>query len=270
MTSKPEPLSAQHIQASPSYHLFTTIIIIAWSVFIVVTLVTLELTHHATWDYDRVAARKPLPWVFSVLPGVLRTIFDQVHGSITAMHFARLAVGSLDVPWASANTWMEVFWLADRRWSGPVGLTKAFWTLISRKRKNLHGPRIAISFWFFAAISVTALVTPVALSRAYDLASSNVQRPIASAKVSMVDLSILGGLTDSVQTTWGDQIMDRGVAPTSQFPDNMYAEIGVPKSSIRGSWFITGNANKTNMALVGVRVAGGCESLKSELTFQEG
>jgi len=136
MDQKLEPLSVGNTRVSPGYHLLTTIAVVVWSLFIVITLMIYELAHHATWNPDRVAAGRALPWGFTVLPSILRTVFDQAHGPITAMHLARLAVGSLDAPWASASTWMEVFWLSDRRWAGPLGLWMTFETLISRKLRR--------------------------------------------------------------------------------------------------------------------------------------
>ena len=271
MTLKPEPLSAPYTRASPSYHLFSTVSVIAWSLFILATLITHELAHHVTWDIDRIAARKSIPWAFNALPTILRTVFDQGHGPITAMHLARLAVDSLDAPWSSANTWMEVFWLADRRWAGPFGLWMTFETLVSRKLRKLGGPRVSLGFWLFAALSVVALVTPVTLSRAYHVTTGEVKRQIMVPNVATMSLTQLGKFgTESLQRRHGNALWSRGVAIALQFPGNMYTEIDVRASPTSGAWLIAGNTNKTTMSLLGIRVAGGCEYVQRDnSTFQD-
>jgi len=266
----PGPLPANYKRMSPSYHLFSFIIIVAWSLFILVTLITHELAHRATWDFDRIAAREGLPWIFSVLPNILRTVFDQGHGPITAMHLTRLAVDSLDTPWVSPNTWMEGFWLADRRWSGPVGLWTTAKTYISRKLRKLRGPHVSLGFCFFAVLSVVALVTPVTLSRAYHVTTSEVEQQIVVSDVSVVKIKALGEVTSRTyhQTRFGNSVWGRGMSPAIQGPENMYSEVGVPASLTSGSWLVTGGANKTIMQLSGIRVAGGCELLQpSNSTF---
>lgn len=111
-------VSDPSIKASPSYHLLSTIVVCSWGLFIILTIGIHEMAHRAMWDPDRLLLYGGyIPWVYrptSGLPSLLRTIFTQAHGPITAMHVARLAVAALDASWMSPNTWMEVFWLAER------------------------------------------------------------------------------------------------------------------------------------------------------------
>jgi len=191
------------------------------------------------------------------------------------MHLARLAVGSLDTSWTSANTWLEVFWLADRRWAGPFGLWTVFETFVTRKWRQLRGPRISIGFWLFAALSVVALVTPVALSRAYHVTTGEVERQVTVSRVYMMNVGeIFDSTKTSVselpnpQTMYGTTIWQRGVAPAVQFRDSMYAKIDNRSSSNNGDWFISGNSRRSQMRLVGIRVSGGCELLQPS-TFED-
>jgi len=275
MDPVPGPPLTHYTRLSPSYHLFSVTVAVAWSLFIVITLITHEVAHRAMWNPNRLATHTGLPWIFSVLPSILRTVFDQGHGPITAMHLARLAVGSLDTPWASPNTWMEVFWLADRRWAGPFGLWMTFKTLVSRKLHKLGGPQVSLGFWLFAALSIVALVTPVTLSRAYHVTTCEVERQIMVSGVSMVDLDALESVGDRSrklrrQMVYGNDAWSRGMAPRLQYPDNIYAEVGVQITSNGGTWFITGSTNKTIMSLAGIRVAGGCEFVQpNNKTFRD-
>jgi len=276
MSTTSGPPLAPHPRLSLSYHLFSTVTVVAWSIFITATLIILELAHRATWNYSRVADNEALPWAFSVLPGILRTIFDQGHGPITAMHLARLAVGSLDTSWTSANTWMEVFWLADRRWSGPVGLWTIFEAMFSLSWHSLHVPRVSFGFWLFAALSIVTLVTPLALSRAYHGTTADIRRQTTVSSVFMMDIGeVFDPLATSVselqnlQIPYGIPIWGRGVSPTVQFRDTMYAANDERPTPSSGDWFISGNARRASMQLVGLRVAGGCEYFQAnDITFE--
>lgn len=270
MSTTSGPSLASHPRLSLSYHLFSTVTVVAWSIFITATLITLELTHRATWDYSRVANNEALPWAFSVLPSILRTIFDQGHGTITAMHLARLAVGSLDISWTSANTWMEVFWLSDRRWAGPFGLWMTLKTLISRKRRKLRGPHVSLGFWLLTMLSIVTLVTPVTLSRAYHVTMGLTKLETPTIQTSEMTTSWRGKVAGDHAGMLGRSIWVRGFAPALQFPDNMYAEPGVQASSTSGAWFITGWTDKATVPLIGIRVEGGCERiLQDGMTLQD-
>jgi len=270
MVSKPEQRSTRYTQVSPSYHLFSTVAVVAWSIFIIGTVMTFELTNRAMWNFDRVAASKPLPWGFIILPTILRTGFDQGHGPITAMHLARLAVGSLDTSWTSANTWMEVFWLADRRWAGPVGLWTIFEAMFSLSWHSLRVPRVSFGFWLFAALSIITLVTPLDLSRGYHGTTADIRRQTTVSSVFMMDVGEVFDPSDTsasglqnLQIPYGIPIWGRGVPPTVQFRDTMYAEHDERPTPSSGDWFISGNSRRANMQLVGLRVSGGCEYLQA-------
>lgn len=178
--------SAPYIEASLRYHLLSTVIVVAWGIFIVGTITVHELAHRLTWNPSRILTGAAIPWAFRPgpgLPSILRTVFTQAHGPITAMHLARLSLGALEVSWASPKTWMEVFLLADRRWSGPVGLAQTGWVMATRRRL-----RVSVGFTLFAVISVATLATPVVMTRAYTTVSGHVNHTI-NTNASVFDLS---------------------------------------------------------------------------------
>jgi len=263
MTPNPKPLSTTAANPSHGYQLLSTIAIVAWCLFIGSMLIAHEVALRATWDFDHIAAKKDISWWFSSMLSLSRTVFAQGHGPITAMHLARLAVGSLDAPWASPTTWLHVFWLANRRWSGLQGVLTMFTSAF-----QLPKPRIIASF---SMLTVIALLTPGCLSLAYTTTEGYIERQITVSGVSMVDLAVLVQRSNKfLQNEAGEHIWSRGVAPAVQFPDNIYAGHYMSASSTGGSRFITGSANKTGMNLVGIRVAGGCEYLQdSDRTFQD-
>jgi hypothetical protein len=62
---------------------------------------------------------------------------------------------------AAPNTWLEVFFLADGHWQGPVGLSHSLWTSFRRKI------RLSSTFAMFSAIVLLSLAQPLLISRAY-------------------------------------------------------------------------------------------------------
>ena len=250
---------APSLGQSSSYHLFSTIVIVAWTLFVGATVIVHELAVRVTWDPSRVATGADIPWVYRAgngLPSILRTVFAQAHGPITAMHLARLAITAPDISWASPKTWMEVCWLADRRWASPIGLGKIGWTLASRR------VRVSITFALLAALSIVALVTPVIMTRTYPVVTDDVAREV-TASVSMLVLERLIPLNNADQMNVGNELWSKGVTLPELLPRNAYAESDAHSLEAGGAWFFTGESSKSEMSLVGIRVAGGCEVVKT-------
>ena len=251
---------AGYIKTSHGLHLLSTCAVVIWGLFIGATIVIHELAHRVTWKPSRSAAGGDIPWIYrpgSGLPSILRIIFAQAHGPLTAMHLARLAVNALDLPWASPNTWMEVFWLADRRWAGPVGLGTVGWTLTRRWKGGA-----SITFWSLALLSVVALATPLVLTRAYPVVTAEVVYD-AVASVIEVKSSDLKEWTMSVQLQEGNALWRKGVSVNEVFSRNGFAEIGASSSSTSGSWLFTGDPGQVEVSLSGIRVSGQCDAMQT-------
>jgi len=264
--------SGRSIRISSSYRLLSTYVVVFWGLFIVVTLVAHELARRATWNGDYVFQHGGhRPWVYrpnSGLHSVLRIVFTQAHGPITSMHLARLVIGTLDAHWAIPRTWMEVFWLADRRWAGPFGLGKTGWTIISRRL------RVSLSFFLLATLNIVALVTPVVMSRAYIVATGYAHHRIR-ANVSVFNVSAASDeniphsqLYDSLQDRWGESVSapalwSKGLLLNQLLPWNVYAEVDKRYFDERhygSGWFLTGQTMESEMTLSGIRIAGGCKA----------
>ena len=257
-------MHSSSLNTSPSYHLLSTYIFVIWSLFIGLTVAVHERAHHVTWDSSRVAAGDNIPWMYRSglgLPSTLRTIFIQAHGPITAMHLARLAVSALDTSWASPRTWTEVFWLANRRWSGPVGLAETGWAMASRRRAHM-----SLGFCLFALISIVALGTPVVLTRAYPSVAGQVNHTIS------VEDRAPTPSWDGGDDHWDDQVQygyirwATGAPPSVLMPLNAYTGLETPLPAAGGDWFIASDSNKSELTLNGIRVVGGCEVVNSTST----
>lgn len=271
---------APYISAHPRRHLLSTFIITSWALFIILTVFIHEVAYRASWNFDDARLAIDLPWIIRPgigIPTIMRTAFTQAHGPITAMHLARLAVNTLNLSWSSPKTWMEVFWLADRRWAGPVGLGKTGWTVASRRL------RVSFGFILLAALNLVALVTPVVMTRTYSVTVGDAKR-FFDRKVPMIDLSTMAGLSRRVQLAVGNEIWSKGLPATAMFPRNIYSGTEIwstglpitemfPKNIYSGTetsnfphWlFLSGDSIGSGMGLDGVFVAGNCKFMSSTL-----
>ncbi|KAL0570440.1 hypothetical protein V5O48_011517 [Marasmius crinis-equi] len=176
---------------------FSLILVGLWAAFIVLLV----------WWMETVVRRGPgmvgpdnhtLPWNMATLPGILLTVFSQAHVPITGIHLARAAVSALQYPGSSPNSWLELFWLADQEWLGPVGIIKATWKSI-RSRS-----RASVTFILFATTSAVALITPVLMAQAY--AKNNVDLRFGYNNLMIADVisfTRLRFVDGSVQRTMG-------------------------------------------------------------------
>lgn len=253
------------ISVHRSRHLLSTFFIATWTVFIVITIAIHEIAHGAAFDYQLFlySYYDSAPWVYrhgKGLPGLLRTAFAQAHAPVTAMHLTRLTVNMLEASWVLPKTWMEVFWLADRRWAGPFGLGKTGWTIISRRM------RVSFGFIFLAALNIVALVTPIFMTKAYSVATEDVfDRSVEN--VSMVDLPALARLSPRTQVATGNEIWTKGLSSALLFPLNTYI---APDNGVFERFFFTGELpSEGESSLTGVFVQGNCLSSFVESISQE-
>jgi len=158
----------------------------------------------------------------------------------------------LETSWASPKTWMEVFWLADRRWAGPFGLGKTGWTIVSRRL------RVSFGFILLACLNIVTLVTPVFMTRAYSVATDYVSGGFAE-NASMIDLPTLARLSSGIQITTGNEIWTKGLSSALIFPRNSYR---TPEITEEGWYFFTGELpNQSESSLTGIFVGGRCSSI---------
>jgi hypothetical protein len=99
--------------------------------------------------------------VKDVISQVMSVFFAQAHVPITAAYLARLAISALQNPDTAPRTWTELFWLADRSWQGPVAIGNTYLSMFRRR------VRPSATFILFSAACISAVVTPILLSRAW-------------------------------------------------------------------------------------------------------
>jgi hypothetical protein len=112
---------------------------------------------------------------------VMSVFFAQAHVPITAAHLARLAVSALHNPDTAPRTWTELFWLADRSWQGPLAIGNTYLSMLRRR------VRPSVTFVLFSIACISAIATPILLSRAWPSATFiiniEVQQEIRSCSV---------------------------------------------------------------------------------------
>ncbi|KAL0569234.1 hypothetical protein V5O48_012734 [Marasmius crinis-equi] len=142
---------------------FSLILISSWAVFTVVLLWWMETVVRRGHGKAEKVTPSPSsqPWTFATLPGILLTVFAQAHVPITGIHLARTAVSALQHHSSAPNSWMELFWIADQEWMGPIGIIK------TTRRSIRYRTRTSLTFILFAATSAIALITPVLMTQAF-------------------------------------------------------------------------------------------------------
>lgn len=232
------------------YYPLSLIIIILWVVFIGAEIYLLE----------RSVALAPtvvkLPWYYSIdgLPGIFLTIFSQGHAPVTAMHFGRLAVSGLRYRSSSPNTWMELFWLTDGNWSGPVGIVTTTWATMR------HGLRVSFAFVMFSALTLVALVTPIVLNRAYPIQTIDVDLP-TTFNPSTLSPFRLGSIDAYAEIGAGSGAWATNQSAIELFNATSYTPAGRARNENSDDFFFAGDVQGFDTTLPGLRIQGGCHAI---------
>ena len=225
------------------------IVVGVWIAYIIATIIVLESA----------AAAAPRsvhqPWRFSVLPGLMLTLFAQAHAAITAMHLARIGVSALQSPRTSPHSWAELFWLADRSWQGPVGIITTGMAMTKMK------VRVSSMFVIFALTSVVALVTPIILSRAYPVGVVSVHQTtfITPSTISTTGLQNVEGLA---MIEIGSSSWATGLSVLDVYNSSTYVPPGQPRSNTSDIFF-AGDIQGAEAKLPGLRLRGSCQPYTS-------
>lgn len=237
-----------------SFHLFSTGLFIVWTVLIVAELFLLEKS----------VALAPtavhLPWWYSNsgLPSILNTVFAQGHGLVTAMHLSRLYMSGLQSHFGSPLTWIEMFWIANQNWSGPVGMVSTIISMISLRI------RVSFTFTFFSLISLVVLFTPVFVDQAYPIDTLDVRVP-KTFNSTTLSPQRLAGIDAYAQMGAG-----RGTWATNQsvvdiFNSTTFTPINELRNSTSDDFFFTGDARGVDIFyLPGIRIQGGCKAVPNQ------
>jgi len=233
------------------YHPLSTILLVVW---VVVVGATIGLLERAV-----IVSRQSvsIPWQYQTdgLPSLLVTLVAQAHGGITTMHLARLAVSGLFTSLGRPHSWMELFWLATGKWSGPVGMLETVWTVF-----RLRIRRISCVFVLFALIMASALALPLVLERAY---------PASAINVTVVERLAFTTPSDAGSrhvTAYSKLVTGNGGATRQSviaaFNRTTYIPVGAPRENSSNDMFIAGDILGRDVTLVGVRIQGSCVDME--------
>ncbi|KAI0777957.1 hypothetical protein BC629DRAFT_1524319 [Irpex lacteus] len=205
---------SQSTSPTSSYHPLNASLIVVWAVLIAAEIILLE----------RSVALAPtstsLPWYYSVtgLPAVLNVVFAQGHGLVTAMFLS-----------PTPRTWLEMFWIANQNWSGPLGILTTMFKMVKLP---------------FSLVSIVALITPIVLDQAYPIRALDVQVNVTFTP-SVLSPNKLLGIDAYAQLAAG-----RGVFNSTTFSPTASSDL-----------FFSGDVRGMDvMQLPGIRVQGGCHN----------
>lgn len=245
------PVLSTHVTApSFGYYPASLVVLLVWLVFIIILV----------WLLESAVAHGPRslsqPWAYTTLPGLLITVFAQGHGAITAMHLARVSVSALHSPRTSPNTWAEVFWISDRAWQGPVGILSTFVAAL-----RLH-VRTSAHFILCAVTCLTALVTPIVLSRAYPIRSITVDE---NTTITPYALSVaqMGNVDAYAEIGTGVGSWTTALSVADVYNSSVYLPPGASRNDDPTDFFFAGNIEGKAATLPGLRLGGQCVPVES-------
>jgi hypothetical protein len=194
--------------------------------------------------------------VQEVAAQVMSVFFAQAHVPITAAYLARLAISALHNPDTAPRTWTELFWLADRSWQGPVSIGNTYLSMFKRR------VRPSVTFVSFSIASLSAVVTPILLSRAWPSATVQVLVPqlipsntFSPGSINNIDSSSQMGTGEGAWTS-GLSVFD--VYNASTFV-NWTETFWEPDDSSIRDYMFSGDVQGFNVhAMPGVWVNGSC------------
>ncbi|KAK1232462.1 hypothetical protein PQX77_004400 [Marasmius sp. AFHP31] len=245
------PLSPHYDQANTSLKRkvfpFTLILIIVWVVYIFGLL----------WLLER-AVRKGMQsidpsWFLTTLPDLALTVFAQAHVAITGMHLTRLAASCLLYPSTAPRTWQDLFWLADHGWEGPVGMVTV--TLDSIRTRS----RASFTFIIFATTCAIGLLTPIALSRAYEIKQVVLMESV-EMRPSTTNFNKMQHVEGYTQVGVGMGSWVTGTSVADIYNSSLFLPQGISHNATfqPREFFFAGDINNATATLPGFHLKGSC------------
>ncbi|KAK7019499.1 hypothetical protein R3P38DRAFT_2631774 [Favolaschia claudopus] len=238
------------------YYPLSLCMLILWIVYVVILLWLLETAvKHGPESISQ-------PWAYTTLPSLLITVFAQGHGAITAMHLSRVSVSALHSVRTSPSTWAEVFWISDRAWQGPVGIATTFFAA-SRLRI-----RTSTHFILCALTCLTALVTPIILSRAYPIQTITVNE---NTQITPFALSPkqMGAVDAYAEMGTGSGSWTTALSVADTYNSSIFLPPAASRDGDPADFFFAGNVEGTTARLPGLRLSGQCVPVQSPVSSFE-
>ncbi|KIJ53950.1 hypothetical protein M422DRAFT_775228 [Sphaerobolus stellatus SS14] len=196
------------------------------------------------------------PWAYTVLPGLTLTLFAQGHLVITSIHLSRVGVSALHSPRTAPRSWAELYWLADGKWHGPMGIVTTLMTAAK------HQTGLSLTFLAFALTCIIATATPIIFSRAYPVGTLDVLQN-TTISPSTFSLKALLAIESYAQVGTGGGSWSTGLSIFESYNDSVYT----PLNQLRGDtsdFFFAGSSLQTDTRLPGLRLQGGCQPYQND------
>ncbi|KAK1225510.1 hypothetical protein PQX77_011547 [Marasmius sp. AFHP31] len=229
---------------------FTLVLISVWVVYIAGLLWLLEeAVRHGTQSPNP-------PWAFTTLPNLLLTVFAQAHVPITGMHLSRVGVSALQYSSSAPRSWQELFWMADHKWEGPIGMvTSTLDSIRARKRASL-------TFVLFATTCAIGLLNPIILTRAYQVRQVEVVEDvqIRPSTTNFKRMQQVDGYTQAGvgMGSWATGTSVADIYNTSVFlPEGSSEMAGISTFQPR-EFFFAGDVRNATATLPGLHLKGSC------------
>ncbi|KAF7363937.1 hypothetical protein MSAN_01052000 [Mycena sanguinolenta] len=227
--------------------------LVVWLLFVTLLLWLLEsAVRHGPKSLSQ-------PWAYTTLPSLLITVFAQGHGAVTAMHLSRVSVSALHSVRTSPSTWAEVFWISDRAWQGPAGILSTFLTA-SRLRV-----RTSTHFILCALTCLTALVTPIILSRAYPIRTITVNVD-STINPSALSKTLFGNVDAYAEIGTGMGSWTTALSVSDIYNSSVYLPPGASRDNDPPDFFFAGDVDGKTTRLPGLRLSGQCALINTTVS----
>lgn len=249
------PMSPSPMSPAPTlgYYPASLATLTIWLTFIIIMV----------WLLESAVAHGPRstrqPWSYTTLPSLLLTVFAQGHGAVTAMHLARVSVSALHSPRTSPNTWAEVFWISDRAWQGPVGILS---TILAASRLRV---RTSTHFILCAVTCLTALITPIILSRAYPIRNIVVEEQTVITPF-VLSVAQMGSVDAWSQIGTGIGSWSTALSIADTYNSSVYLPPGTSRAVDPTDFFFAGSTGGRTATLPGLRLSGQCVPVESTVS----
>ncbi|KAL0569233.1 hypothetical protein V5O48_012733 [Marasmius crinis-equi] len=139
---------------------------------------------------------------------------------------------------------MELFWIADQEWMGPIGIIKTTWKSIRYRM------RTSLTFILFATTSAIALITPVLMTQAYKVDNVVVMYLDEGFIVSdAISFQRMIQIETSAQLNWGLQSLESDSSLATTIDHSVsYFPRSIQNDAIPSDLLIAGNVGNATVS----------------------
>jgi hypothetical protein len=217
-----------------------------WIVYVALLMIWLEYACRASQDFDgRIGWRYDRALILAV------TLFSMLHGPITTIFNARLAVSATSSTRYCPRTWNELFLTTDRAWSEVFGICYSYWYSYSTTR-------FSTVFFLFTLQTLICFGTPFLLNQGYDVQLQTIysrqMRPLNAMAP-----AYLSGIDAYQQLSIGIGSLGTGSHIFQAYNSTSYIPLGAARLAHNITDIIfAGNTEGSDATLPGLRIQGGC------------